>query len=105
MARSACLSKRHFHRLTLQVFGETPAARQRRLRLDRAAWRLVTSLSSILDIALGTGWESHETFTRAFKARFGVSPSEFRAGRGRASPMSIRVGFAFALGCTGAKEK
>ena len=32
----------------------------------------------MLDIALDAGYEAHEAFTRAFRARFGVSPSEYR---------------------------
>ena len=82
MAREACFSRRQFHRLTLRTLGETPGAHQRRLRLDRAAWLLLTSRANILEIALETGWESHETFTRAFRARFGVTPSAFRKDRG-----------------------
>jgi transcriptional regulator GlxA family with amidase domain len=34
MARAACFSRRQFHRLMLQVLGDTPGAHQRRLRLD-----------------------------------------------------------------------
>ena len=37
--------------------------------------------SSILDIALESGYQSHETFTRAFRRRFGVSPREYRSKR------------------------
>src|ERR1043166_5216403 len=91
MARAACFSRRQFHRLMVQVLGETPGTRQRRLRLDRAAWLLLTSRATVLDIALETGWESHETFTRAFRSRFGVTPSSFRKTRGAALPQSIRV--------------
>ena len=43
MARAACFSRRQFHRLMLQVLGETPGTHQRRLWLDRAAWLLLTS--------------------------------------------------------------
>lgn len=84
--------------------GETPAAHQRRLRLDRGAWQLLTSRATILEVALETGWESHETFTRAFRARFGVSPSSFRKHRGETLPRSIRAGFAIALQTSHAKK-
>ena len=43
MARAACFSRRQFHRLMVQVLGETPGTHQRRLRLDRGAWLLLTS--------------------------------------------------------------
>ena len=97
MARKACFSQRQFHRLTLDVIGETPAAHQRRVRLDRAAWLLLTTPATVLDIALETGWESHEVFTRAFRAQFGTTPSAFRKNRGRSLPPSLRAGFAIAV--------
>lgn len=96
MARTACFSRRQFHRLTLRATGETPGAHQRRLRLDRAAWLLLTSRATILDIALETGWESHETFIRAFRARFQTTPSAFRKTRGATLPQSIRVALSIA---------
>lgn len=96
MARDACFSRRQFHRLTLQALGEAPGAHQRRLRLDRAAWVLLTSRATVLEIALETGWESHETFTRAFRTQFGVTPSAFRKERGVTLPPSMRAGFSIA---------
>ncbi len=50
----------------------------RRLRIERAARRLRHSEQRLLDIALEAGYDSHEAFTRAFNARFGLLPSEFR---------------------------
>jgi AraC family transcriptional regulator len=97
MARAACLSRRQFHRLMLQVLGETPGKRQRRVRLDRAVWLLLTSRATVLDIALETGFENHETFTRAFRTRFGVTPSVFRKDRGKTLPRSIQLALSAAL--------
>lgn len=101
MARKACFSRRQFHRLTLHVIGETPAAHQRRVRLDRAAWLLLTTRATVLDIALETGWESHEVFTRAFSARFATTPSALRKDRGKTLPPSLRAGFAIAVNAAG----
>jgi transcriptional regulator GlxA family with amidase domain len=97
MARAACFSRRQFHRLMVQLLGETPGSHQRRVRLDRGAWLLLTSHATILEIALETGFESHETFTRAFRARFGETPSAFRKSRGATLPRSIRLAFGIAL--------
>lgn len=97
MARAACFSRRQFHRLMVQVLGETPGTHQRRFRLDRGAWLLLTSRSTVLDIALETGFENHETFTRAFRMRFGVTPSAFRKNRGKTLPRSIRLALSIAL--------
>lgn len=101
MASAACFSRRQFHRLMVQALGETPGAHQRRLRLDRGAWLLLTSHTTILDIALETGFENHETFTRAFRARFGVTPSAFREDRGASLPRSIKVALNLALHADG----
>jgi transcriptional regulator GlxA family with amidase domain len=97
MARAACFSRRQFHRLMVQVLDETPGTHQRRLRLDRGAWLLLTSRAAVLDNALETGFENHETFTRAFRTRFGVTPSAFRKNRGKTLPRSIRVALSIAL--------
>lgn len=105
MARAACFSRRQFHRLMLQVFGETPGTHQRRQRLDRGAWLLLTSGGTVLDIALETGFENHETFTRAFRTRFGVAPSGFRKTRGANLPRAIRVGLAIASHAASAANK
>ena len=97
MAKAACFSRRQFHRLMVEVLGETPGSHQRRIRLDRAAWMLLTSRTTILEIALENGFENHETFTRAFRARFEMTPSSFRRNRGANLPRSIRVGLAMAV--------
>jgi AraC family transcriptional regulator len=49
-----------------------------RLRLSRAAIMLLLSDASVLDIALSCGFQSHEVFSRAFRKRFGDSPSDYR---------------------------
>src|SRR5690606_40079255 len=41
LARGACLSPFHFHRVFRGMTGETPLELARRLRLERAAWQLV----------------------------------------------------------------
>jgi AraC-like DNA-binding protein len=105
MAQAACFSARQFHRLTLRMTGETPAAHQRRLRLDRAAWRLLSSRTTILEIALQGDWASHEAFTRAFRTRFGLTPSAFRKTNGSTLPRSLRAALSIATCATYAKEK
>jgi AraC-like DNA-binding protein len=97
MARAACFSRRQFHRLMVEMLGERPGSHQRRIRLDRATRMLLTSRVTILEIALENGFENPETFTRAFRARFGVTPSSFRRNRGANLPRSIRMGLAMAV--------
>jgi AraC family transcriptional regulator len=68
----------HAHRTLRMALGETPKQFTLRLRIDHAAAALVGSRNSILDIALECGFENHETFCRAFRRRFGMSPSAYR---------------------------
>jgi AraC family transcriptional regulator len=75
----------HAHRRLRAVLGETPKQFTLRLRVDRAAVALLSSERSILDIALTYGFESHEAFCRAFRRRFGTTPSAYRK-RGLAGP-------------------
>lgn len=71
-------SPSHFHRVFTDVVGETPKAHVDRVRLERGAYRLSLTKESVLDIALSVGFQSHETFTRAFKRRFKYTPTEWR---------------------------
>lgn len=82
LARQAAMSPFHFHRVFRGMVGETPLELHRRLRLERAAWRLREGDDPVTDIAFGAGYETHEAFTRAFRTRYDCSPSEFRRGRG-----------------------
>jgi AraC-like DNA-binding protein/effector-binding domain-containing protein len=66
------------HRTLRAALGETPKQFTLRLRVDCAAADLVGSSASILEIALECGFESHEAFCRAFRRRFGMSPSAYR---------------------------
>jgi len=69
----------HFHRSFRRLVGETPKAYTQRLRLDRAAARLSIGTDRVVDVALDSGFASHEVFTRAFTRRFGRSPERYRA--------------------------
>ena len=78
LARVACMSKAHFHRVFRGMFGETAMQHLRRLRLERAASRLRFHQVDILELALEAGYTSHEAFTRAFQSHFGMVPSAYR---------------------------
>jgi AraC family transcriptional regulator len=78
LARLAGVSPSQLDRLFLRLFGESPRACLRRLRLERAAGELRASRRRIISVALDAGFSSHEAFTRSFAQRFGCSPSEYR---------------------------
>lgn len=79
LAERAGVSPFYFHRMFSGVVGEAPAGYVRRLRLERAAIRLKYTERPITTIAFDAGYETHESFTRAFKTRFGKAPRQFRA--------------------------
>jgi AraC family transcriptional regulator len=81
LARVANFSPFHFHRIFSGMVGETVKEYVRRLRLERAAWQLRGSRQPVLRIALDAGFETHESFTRAFQAMFKLSPSQYRKNR------------------------
>jgi AraC-like DNA-binding protein len=80
MADAACFSRYHFHRLFFALTGETPGGFVKRLRLARAAGLLRNCPGlDITAIALDSGFSSSSVFSRAFRERFGVSPSAYRS--------------------------
>jgi len=79
LASIAAFSRFHFHRLFRALVGESVKEYVRRLRLERAAQALKRNDDPITGIAFAAGFETHESFTRAFSAMFGASPSGYRA--------------------------
>lgn len=90
LARTAALSPFHFHRVFRGMLGETPLELHRRLRMERAAWCLLHEDTPVTAIAFAAGYETHESFTRAFRARYDCSPSEFRQSRHVSGPDCVR---------------
>jgi AraC family transcriptional regulator len=86
LAAKAFLSRSHFDRVIKATAGEPPQTFQRRVLLERAAYRLATTDLGILEIALESGYSSHEAFVRAFRRAYDVNPSEWRA-----SPRQIKL--------------
>ncbi len=81
LAEVSHLSPFHFHRVFRALVGETAMDHVRRLRLERAARQLKFTEDPVVQVAFAAGYEAHEAFTRAFAARFGVPPSEYRKQR------------------------
>jgi len=84
LAAIANFSPFHFHRVFHALTGETLADRVRRRRLEVAAGRLVAERERAASaIGFDVGFASAEVFTRAFRARFGVTPTDWRRGAWR----------------------
>jgi AraC-like DNA-binding protein len=77
-ARSAGMSLRSFHRYFPALTGYRFGEYVRRRRLSEAMDDLRTTDVTVLAIAVDSGYDSHEAFTRAFRKEFGVTPLQFR---------------------------
>jgi AraC family transcriptional regulator len=84
-AHPAAFSPFHFHRIFKAVAGENVAEFTRRLRLELAAGRLSAyPREGITSIALSCGFSSSQNFAKAFRQRYGRTPSEHRRKNSRA---------------------
>lgn len=81
LASVAKFSEYHFHRVFQSMVGDSVMEYIRKRRLARAAYQLSYTEEKILDIALEHGFQSHETFIRAFKKLFHMTPREYRKQR------------------------
>lgn len=83
LAAVSYFSPYHFHRVFKGMIGESVAEYIRRLRLERSAFSIKRTQRSVTDIGLDTGYENLESFIRAFKERFGMSPSAYRESKNK----------------------
>ncbi len=91
LAALAGFSLHHFHRVFRGITGESVMGFVRRLRLERAAQQLRFGRDPVTRVAFEAGYGSHEAFTRAFRARFGQAPSEYRRERPAAAAIDAEV--------------
>lgn len=74
IARAATSSKYHFQRMFHALTGFTATEYVRNRRLTLAAEELAGADSKVIDIALKYGYESPESFAKAFQRMHGVTP-------------------------------
>ena len=82
MADIASFSPYHFHRIFACIVGETPNNFLSRIKLEKAAQLLQDNEKMVItDIAFQCGFNNVSSFSRSFKAYFGVNAKEFRTQR------------------------
>jgi len=78
-AKKAYCSLFHFQRMFFAIIGVTPAEYARRRRLTLAARELTSTNAKVIDIGLKYGYDSPDSFTRAFRNVHNVTPQAARA--------------------------
>jgi AraC family transcriptional regulator len=95
LASRACLSRFHFDRLASAALGEPPGAFRRRLLLERAAHRLVSTPVTVIQIGAEAGYTSPDAFTRAFFRAYGTTPTGYRRQRSSVHDLQAANGIHF----------
>lgn len=78
VAGAAGLSQWHFQRIFKALTNETLKTYIRSRRFAKALDQLLNTRLGILDIALAAGYDTQESFTRAFKSCFALTPNQYR---------------------------
>lgn len=71
LARRACMCPSHFSKAFKSVFGEPPRLFVENLRLNEARRRLSKRQKTVYSVAASVGFDSSDSFQRAFQRRFG----------------------------------
>lgn len=78
VAIHAGISQWHFQRIFKALTGETLKAYIRARRLANSLDSLLSTNLRIVDIAISAGYENQESYTRAFRQSFDMTPSDYR---------------------------
>jgi AraC family transcriptional regulator len=81
VARHAGISQWHFQRIFKSLTNETLKMYIRSRRFAAALEMLEQTEVSVIQIAIASGFDTQESFTRAFKKAFGVTPGAYRKSR------------------------
>lgn len=76
IARQACMSRFHFQRMFTMLTGYTVSEYIRNRRITLATQELVNANAKVIDVALKYGYESPESFTKAFRKIHGITPTD-----------------------------
>jgi len=78
LSDAAGYSRWHSLRIFKELLGMTPFEFIRAVKLTKAAEMLRDTSKSVIDVAVETGFDSHDGFTRAFKRQFGITPTRYK---------------------------
>ena len=78
LAELSNMSRANFCRVFQQQLGLPPAKFLTKIRLQQAAYLLMSTQKSVLEIALAVGYQTEAHFSKAFKSAYQLSPSQYR---------------------------
>ncbi|WP_292627301.1 helix-turn-helix domain-containing protein [Mesorhizobium sp.] len=79
MAASSCLSRRQVERIVSKQIGRSPARYYLEMRLERAHLLILNSQLPIVEIAMACGFVSASHFSKAYRDKYEMTPSEARS--------------------------
>lgn len=92
LCRSFGISEAHFRDVFAARIGTPPGQFVRGRKIANAAYEIAHTDRKIIDIASDYGFESPDTFTRAFRREAGITPSAFRAERRAVGRIRLSAG-------------
>ena len=78
LAAESGYSRAHFLRMFQAAKGQTPHQYLLSLRLANAVRLMKERSTPLIDVAVACGFSSHTYFTKVFRSKFGVLPSQYR---------------------------
>jgi AraC family transcriptional regulator len=101
IAKVAFTSTFHFQRMFHMLTGNTVAEYVRKRKLTLAAQELAATKVKVLDVALKYGYDTPESFSKAFRRVHGISPS---SARGQGAKLKAHPRISFQLSLKGDKD-
>jgi AraC family transcriptional regulator len=101
IAKIACSSTFHFQRMFHMLTGITVAEYVRKRKLTLAAQELAATKVKVIDVALKYGYDTPESFSKAFSKAHGISPS---AAREQGAKLKAQPRISFQLSLKGDKD-
>lgn len=90
LAKNCYMSAAHFRSIFQDTMQQSPLKYLTSLRLQKACELLYSTEATILDIAMGVGFQSVSNFNRLFKESFQTTPTDWRNNRRAFQKKNIR---------------
>lgn len=78
LSKEVGLSKYHLHRLFKSITGKSLMSYVRSRKLSQSIVDLISTNRNIIDIAQNYQFEHEQSYIRAFKQKFGITPAQYR---------------------------